>query len=454
MEPRIQYTKTSDGVNIAYWTMGEGPPLLLTSPMNYTHVERELRFERLRAWYERLARDWRVIRFDPRGWGMSDRRARGYDLMETCEDLDAVVKAAGAEAFPVVGFFAWGPTAIAYAATRPDRSSHLVLWGTDPMLLWATESDSGWGSREQIRLVQTFNDRDWQLYTENIAALSLGWERATRAHEYAEFIRASVSQEFVLSWRENMDNDASKYLSDVHCPTLILHARDNSMLGLDTVGRLASSLPGAQLRALEGRSIVPFGRLAEDTALAINEFAGGATPPGGPTSGPSGTAIILFADIADSTALTERLGDNAFRAKARELASSLRVQIRESGGTPVEGPTLGDGVLATFSSAREAINAALRCEEAARALGFSLHLGLHAGDVSREKDPGGRDNVYGGAVNIAARISGLSAPGEVLVSDIVRGLARTSAGVTYEDRGERALKGVGEPVRVFTVRQV
>jgi class 3 adenylate cyclase len=165
----------------------------------------------------------------------------------------------------------------------------------------------------------------------------------------------------------------------------------------------------------------------------------------------TGTAIILFADIVDSTALTERLGDAAFRDKARELGQSLRATIRGCGGVPVEGPTLGDGLLATFASAREAIEAALRCGMAGDEAGLPLHLGLHAGDVTREKDPDGRDNVYGGAVNIASRISGLSAPGEVLASQTVRDLARTSAGVSFEDRGEQALKGVGEAVRVWAV---
>jgi class 3 adenylate cyclase len=167
---------------------------------------------------------------------------------------------------------------------------------------------------------------------------------------------------------------------------------------------------------------------------------------------PHGTAVILFADIVDSTALTERMGDAAFRAKARELDESLRTIIRECGGTLVDAKTLGDGVLATFPAASQAIDAALRCGEAGRHAGLPLHLGLHAGDVIREPDASGRANVFGGAVNIASRISGLSAAGEVLVSDIVRGLARTSAGATFEDRGEHTLKGVGEPVRVFAVR--
>jgi class 3 adenylate cyclase len=170
---------------------------------------------------------------------------------------------------------------------------------------------------------------------------------------------------------------------------------------------------------------------------------------GGVTSAQPSSAMtaILFADIVDSTALTERLGDAAFRASARELDVALRRIIRESGGTPVEGNLLGDGVLATFPGAAQAIEAALAMADAADTTQLRLHLGLHAGDVIREAN-----NVFGGAVNVASRISGLSAPGEVLVSDIVRGLARTSAGVTFEDRGKHALKGVGEPVRMFAVK--
>ncbi len=164
------------------------------------------------------------------------------------------------------------------------------------------------------------------------------------------------------------------------------------------------------------------------------------------SSSTSGTAIILFADIVDSTALTERMGDAAFRAKARYLDASLRNIITEAGGTTIDAKTLGDGVLATFPAASQAIDAALRCGAAGDAQGLPLHLGLHAGDVFREQN-----NVFGGAVNIAARISALSAPGEILVSDIVRGLARTSAGVTFEDRGEHALKGVADAQRMYAV---
>jgi class 3 adenylate cyclase len=162
----------------------------------------------------------------------------------------------------------------------------------------------------------------------------------------------------------------------------------------------------------------------------------------------SGTAVILFADIAESTALTERLGDVPFRGKARELDGALRAIIGRHSGTCIDAKTLGDGVLATFASAAKAIEAALGCARAGEEAGLPLHLGLHAGDVIREQG-----NVFGGAVNVASRISGLSAPGEVLVSDTVRSLARTSAGGSFEDRGEQGMKGVGDPVRVYAVTQ-
>ena len=152
-------------------------------------------------------------------------------------------------------------------------------------------------------------------------------------------------------------------------------------------------------------------------------------------------------DIADSTALTERLVDAPFREKARDLDATLRTFIREHAGTPIEGKLLGDGVLAVFTSARHALEASLACGKAGDNVGLPLHLGLHAGDVIREDN-----NVYGGAVNIASRISGLSTPGEVLVSDTVRSLARTSAGVAFEGRGEQALKGVGDAMRVWAVK--
>jgi class 3 adenylate cyclase len=169
-------------------------------------------------------------------------------------------------------------------------------------------------------------------------------------------------------------------------------------------------------------------------------------PGDAPTA--TGTAVILFTDIVSSTALTEHMGDAAFRDASRALDEQLRTAIRDAGGTPIDGKVLGDGVMATFLSASQAIAAALRCSDVSASSELQLHLGIHAGDVIREPN-----NVYGGAVNIASRICGVSAPGEILVSDVVRGMARSSAGVEFEDRGEQPMKGVSDPVRLYEVRR-
>ena len=231
-------------------------------------------------------------------------------------------------------------------------------------------------------------------------------------------------------------------------PTLVLHRRQFRLGGIGLARELASKIQDARLAVLEGASVASWMDDTERAVTAIDEFLGEGAEADTKTELPEGMAVILFADIADSTALTEQLGDTAFREKARELDASLRTIIRECAGTPVEGKVLGDGVLAVFTSARQAIECALRCNGAGESVGLQLHLGIHAGDVIREGN-----NVYGGAVNIAARIAGASAPGEVLVSDTVRGLARTSAGVTFDDRGEHELKGIEGPQRLFVVRE-
>ena len=158
------------------------------------------------------------------------------------------------------------------------------------------------------------------------------------------------------------------------------------------------------------------------------------------------TAVIVFADIVGSTALMENMGDRAFYARSIELETRLRAAIRDNGGEPVEGRLLGDGVLAVFESAKDAILGSLDCAAAGQEMGLPLHVGIHAGDVIRD-----HRTIYGGAVCIAARVSEKCPPGEVLASETVRGLSRTSTEVEFIDRGEHALKGVSEPLKLWSI---
>ncbi len=438
MEPRIQYAKTSDGVNIAYAVFGEGTPLVHVTEAAGVHLYSHFSLAR-RLNDQLTSSGFQVIRHDGRGTGSSDRSARDFSLDARLRDLEAVVDRMDLEPFALQGHFGGNLPAIAYAARHSERVSHLVL--RDPVVSGADLDEFIPGQRA-LRALRPVAGGHWKLVTLNIAELGFGFTDAELAREYAAALQSAMSAEVWVQMAAARDDiDVTELLGAVKAPTLIFSDTGSAAAGggqRAAATRVAAAIPGARLLA------------TDDFAAAVAEFVReGEQAPEPPL--PSGMTAILFADIADSTALTERLGDSAFRAKARELDGALRAVIRENAGTAIEGKLLGDGVLAVFTSAREAIEAAVRCRDEGSHAGLPLHVGLHAGDVMREKDPDGRDNVYGGAVNVAARISGLSAAGEVLVSETVRSLARTSAGVRFEDRGEQALKGVGEAVRVWAV---
>jgi class 3 adenylate cyclase len=261
----------------------------------------------------------------------------------------------------------------------------------------------------------------------------------------SDAFKHSVSAEMAARRLEG-NPDLLSIVPGVEQPALVLERRAGPLRRFAM--QVAERLPRGELRLVSG-----FGPTAypdhDEIVEATFEFLGiKAGPEGPPQEQASGTAIILFADIVDSTALSEQLGNAAFRERSTMLEARIRDAVREHGGESVAGRTLGDGVLATFPSAAQGIAAALTCAEAGADLGLALHLGLHAGDVLREDR-----NVHGIAVSLASRVSDLSAPNEVLVSATVRDLARASAGVSFEDRGERELKGIAEPQRLFAVSQ-
>jgi class 3 adenylate cyclase len=429
-EPRIQYCKTSDGVNIAYSVRGDGPPLVVVSALWGTlHMRRSFPdgWERSFDAFNR-----RLVLYDGRGRGASEHGTTDYSPQAQLTDLVAVVDHLELEKFPLYAHSQAVPTAITFSTTHAERVTRLVLAeGYASAGDWYTQVPT---LRVLTGLTGMVRD-EWESYTLALASAVLEYASAEAASRWASACRASMSpEEFLAYHRQSMDVEVTGLLNDVRAPTLLVHFTDGPKGGLPLMREMAAAIPDASLVEVtvdeSGEIVRQF--LDEDEA-ARREF-------------PSGMTAILFADIADSTALTETLGDAAFRAKARDLDAALRGIIRDHAGTTIDAKTLGDGVLATFASASQAITAALACASAGDDAGLPLHLGLHAGDVIREDN-----NVFGGAVNIAARVSAQAAPGEVLVSDIVRGLARTSAGVSFDDRGERELKGVAEAVRVFAV---
>ncbi len=436
MEPAVHYVTTADGIRIAYTVTGEGPPVLLCVETMTSHVQIEWSRPVIGPIQREMARRNTLIRFDPRGSGLSDR-VLVKTLDDSVLDVEAVVERAGFREFALVAVQSGTPTAIAFAARHPEQVTRVVSVDGYTRIRDLLDTPQG-------RALFAAAQSDWVMATEAIGFLVFGAGR-DESRDWGAYIRSCVGPEsFALEYQQVMATfDASDLAPLIKAPTLILKHADVHYVTMEMVKDLAARIPSAQLAIVDGawaddpegiaRRIITFLNPGVDHAPTAPEL-------------PSGTVIILFADIVDSTGLTERLGDTVFRDKARALDEAMRAAISDNGGTAVEGKTLGDGVLAVFTSAKQAIACAEACHEAAEAAGLSLHAGIHAGDVIREAD-----NVYGGAVNIAARIAAASAAGETLVSETVRSLARTSAGVVFEDRGEQALKGIGETVRVWAV---
>jgi class 3 adenylate cyclase len=441
-EPEVRYAVTSDGVSIGYWALGDGPAVVDMGQPPYTHIGLEWQIEEIRRWYERFARGHKFVRLDTRGTGLSEREVDAYTLDGIVRDLEAVVDALALPRFTLLGAINTGAAAIAYAAAHPKRVERLILWcpySRGPEFF----DDSG-----TLALRETL-DRDWGMFTESATRSRYGWEHGNHAGTMAHLMREAISPRVMALLMDTLrDTDVTDLLPRVQAPTLIMQREKR---GVDVARRIAARMADASVVVFDGVNAAMYLDDADRVWATLTSFlgdgaegAGTAAPP--PAARRGGTAVILFVDIVDSTALTEKLGDSAFREAARSLDEQLRAAIGRCGGSAIDGKLVGDGVMAVFPSAAAAIDAAVRCRALSLDDALQLHVGVHAGDVLHEGN-----NVYGGAVNIAARICGLSAPGEVLVSDIVRGLARTSAGVTFEDRGEHEMKGVSECVRVYAV---
>ncbi len=191
MEPRIQYAKTKDGVSIAFYTLGEGTPLMQTSG-GVGHLQLEWQLAEGRIWLERLAENRMVVRYDVRGSGLSDRDVADFSLDAKVADLEAVVDRLGLERFALFGVFLDGPVAIAYAARHPERVSQLLLWCS-----WARATDAY--QSPQAQSMVALRDKDWTTYTESVAHILLGWSAGEAARQFAAYMRESITQEALLA---------------------------------------------------------------------------------------------------------------------------------------------------------------------------------------------------------------------------------------------------------------
>jgi class 3 adenylate cyclase len=334
---------------------------------------------------------------------------------------------------------------IAYAAHRPERLSHLVLWCS-----YARGSD--YYRSPQVQALRALRDKDWNIYTETTAHAHLGWSAGEEAHRFAAYMRECITPEAVqAAWHAQTEHDAVALLPQVRSPTLVLHRRQLPVLDVAVAKGLASRIPNARLAVLEGASAAPWVDL-EAVLTAIDEFLGEGEEAAAEAEPPPGAVhTILFTDMEGSTTLTQRLGD----AKAQEVLRTHNTIIRDAlkGHSGSEIKHTGDGIMASFTSASRALECAIAMQRA-----FAQHnesnpdtairvrIGLNAGEpVAEEQD------LFGTAVQLAARICAHAQPGEILAPIVVRELA-AGKGFLLSDRGDVALRGFEDPVRLFEVR--
>ena len=443
MEPRIQYAKTADGVSIAFWTLGEGVPYVQMPNLPASHIQMEWQDPDQRRWYERLAENRKLVRYDGRGSGLSDRNVADYSVDAHMLDLQAVVERLGVERFVLAPALASASVAIAYAARHPEAVSHLAVW-------------CPWGSNPRSRAMRALKDSgDWELYTESVAHDGYGWSVGAEAHRYAAFMRECTTLEVV---RANFDAlgrfDVAAVLSRVRSPTLILQRRRQTLLtGVDIAKVFASGIPDARLVLFEGESVAPWIGDMEAVAAAIDEFLGDSepAPAGAEPHAAGGFCTVLFTDVEGSTALTERLGDAKARAVLRNHERIVREALRAHAGAEVK--AMGDGFMASFSSATRALECAIGMQRAFAAhddehpeMPIRVRIGLNAGEPIAEDE-----DLFGTAVNVAARIAAKAEGGEILASDVVRQLV-AGKGFLFADRGEVALRGFEDPARLYEVQ--
>jgi class 3 adenylate cyclase len=439
VEPRAQYTRTRDGVSIAFWSIGEGAPLVLMPSMPVSHIEYEWQIPEWRAWYESLAERRRVVRYDGRGAGLSDRRATTYSMDALAADLEAVVDRLGLDSFALLAAYHPGPVAIKYAAEHPERVSHLVLWCS---FARGADLDS-----PEIKATRSLLEQDWEVYAQAAAHVLLGWRSGEAAQSLARMIQQANSAEGFRALLNASDGfDATPYLDRVEAPTLVMHRRGISWLSLDLARGLTARIPNARLAVLEGDSIAPYLGDAHAVTETILDFLGEAQ-----VSRRQETALktILFTDIEGHTKIMRRLGDVKGREVLRDHERMTREALRAHGGSEIK--TMGDGFMASFNSAQAAVQCAIALQRAFRAYSLQgsvelkVRVGLNAGEpIADEGD------LYGTAVIMAARCAAEARGGEVLATDVVRQLAE-GRGFRFKDRGTFILRGFEDPVRLFEV---
>jgi len=426
--PGTHYAKSGD-VNIAYQVVGDGPRDLVLVPGFVSHLDNDWDEPRSAHLLERLASFSRLIRFDKRGTGLSDRPGGLPDLETRIDDVRAVMDAAGSERAALFGYSEGGPMSCLFAATHPDRTTALVLYGTyakrvdpDDDYPWVAIGEQRQAYADQVEREWGFESDLGTMAPNADAALTAWWRARARASASPGAARALILM--------NSRIDVRHVLPTIRVPTLVLHRSGDRDSRVEEGRYIADRIPGARFVELAGNDHIPWID-ADQIVDEVEEFLTGVR------RGPEPDrvlATVLLTDIVASSERAAEIGDRRWRELLEAHHALVRRELARWRGREVD--TAGDGFLATFDGPARAIRCACAIRDGLRALGLEIRAGLHTGEC---EIIGGK--VGGIAVHTAARVTARAAPREVLVSGTVRDLIAGS-GIELEDRGVHTLKGI------------
>ena len=444
MESKIGYFARDDGVSIAYATVGNGPPLVQI-PGWVSHLDR-LWVGPRRAFLERIAQHFRIITFDKHGTGLSDRDRTEFTLQSEVRDLEALVDHLGLETFALWAMSEGGPAAVRYTVDHPERVERLLFYASfaNGQTLASDEFKESF-----IGLVEA----SWGFASQTMTDLLAPGSDAARAEGLALQLRESASKEVAAGLlRLIYSIDVRDLLPSISTPTLIAHRRGDRMVPIRGGRDLAMGIPGARFAPLDGNQHVAGAGDVDALVHEILDFLldGDPVTPQRDNLAPAGLQTILFTDLAGSTAMQSRLGDADAHKVLQAHDAAVRTAIGEFNGREVK--HTGDGMMAAFGSAADAVSCALQVRRDIETYNDThdgeellVRFGLNAGEPIAEDD-----DLFGLSVTLAARIGDWGEPGQVMVSDVVRQLL-LGKGFEFTSMGEAELKGFDEPVAVFEV---
>jgi class 3 adenylate cyclase/pimeloyl-ACP methyl ester carboxylesterase len=434
-QQRVLYTQTSDGTNIAYSTRGEGPALVYMQP--YSHQGLDWHRPEMASWYGALAERFTLVRYDPRRFGLSERSDAEINVDSLVHDLEAVVDRVGLGQFDLLGASALGFSAAVYAAHHPERVRSLILWGTPP-------TGEAFAASQRVRSIDQILQFDEELVLELQARYIFG-DEVPLTRDRLEHARVTIDPEVLSLWiRTAVEGDVREALAAVRSPTLVVYPLDSTYLTSADAQRTASLVPNAEYVEIAG-SYYPYQVADQDAGIAlIEDFLAQASPRTEPQPASQGFQTVMFTDLEASTALTQRLGDEGAQELLRGHNRTVRSALVANGGREVK--HTGDGIMASFTSAVAAVTAALAIQRELAGGEVRVRVGLNAGEPIAEDG-----DLFGTAVQLAARVTDRAEPGQVLVTRVVADLC---AGKTFRfsSIGPVSMKGLDEAVELFEVR--